>query len=374
MRKLDSLQLGRAVAVLSVLVFHITGLSVEYQHGYFYSPWTQVLRAGVDVFFVISGVVMVVTTYGRLERPGTGKRFLIHRVSRIYPPYLFLTAILTAYWVAQPNATINSHSGGVDLFGSYTLWPSVRHLPLVQVGWSLSYEMMFYLVFFSMIVYVTKTWLPRALLLWSLAVIAGSATIALDSSGTLVAAFPRVAFVFSPYVLEFVAGCFMGLAFLKFKFVAGRISVVGAASLFTLEAIIFQSSNFDGASGVILRVLLFGPPAALLVYGLLACEAQTGTLQVPRWVIRCGDMSYSIYLVHLLVVHFAYRYIWHVLDHNGARASFILVTAGTALVASVIFYKLVETPFSLWTRLRLEEIFRVPAKIAIAQPSADGAL
>jgi peptidoglycan/LPS O-acetylase OafA/YrhL len=50
------------------------------------------------------------------------------------------------------------------------------------------------------------------------------------------------------------------------------------------------------------------------------------------------------------------------------------VTVGIAIVASVIFYKLVEMPFSLWTRLRLEEIFRVQAKIAIAQPSVDPGL
>lgn len=368
MRKLDSLQLGRAAAVLSVLAFHITGLSVEYQHGYFYSPWTHVLRSGVDVFFVISGVVMVVTTYRRLEEPGTGKRFLIHRISRIYPPYLFLTAMLTVYWIARPNATINSRSGGVDLFTSYTLWPSPTHLPLVQVGWSLSYEMMFYLVFFCILVYVTKAWLPRALILWSLAVISGSAAIALDSSGNLVNAFPRAIFLFSPYTLEFVAGCFIGLAFLKLKFIAGRTSVIVASAIFTLEAITFQSIHYAGAERVTFRVLLFGPPAALLVYGLLAWEGEMKTLQAPRWVIRCGDMSYSIYLVHLLVVHFAYRFAWRLFDRPGVRPLFMIAAAALALGASVIFYKLVEMPFSRWTRLRLEEIFRVPTKVAIAQP------
>jgi exopolysaccharide production protein ExoZ len=228
--------------------------------------------------------------------------------------------------------------------------------------------MMFYLVFFCIIVCVTKAWLPRALILWSLAVIAGSAAIALDSLGNLVSAFPRAIFLFSPYILEFVAGCFIGLAFLKLKFVAGRISAVVAAVLFALEAIIFQAIHYTGAERVTFRVLLFGPPAALLVYGLLAWEGEMKTLQAPRWVIRCGDMSYSIYLVHLLVVHFAYRYAWRLFDRPGVRPLFMIAAAALALAASVIFYKLVEMPFSRWTRLRLEEIFRVPAKIAIAQP------
>jgi len=225
-----------------------------------------------------------------------------------------------------------------------------------------------------MIISVTKSWFPRALMLWSLAIFSGCAAIALDSSGTLLKIFPRTAFLFSPYVLEFVAGCFIGLAFLKVKFVAGRISVIVAAALFALEAVVFQTISYGGDIRVVTRVLLFGPPAALLVYGLLGWEGETRSLKVPRWVIRCGDMSYSIYLVHLLVIHFAYRYIWHVFDHNDARALFIVVTVAIALFASAIFYKLIERPFTQWTRLRLEEIFKVPARIAMAQPSTDGAL
>lgn len=374
MRKLDSLQLGRAAAVLSVLFFHITGLSVGYQHGCFYDAWTQVLRAGVDVFFVTSGIVMVVTTYGKIGQPETGKRFIIHRVSRIYPPYLLLTMALTVFWIFRPGA-VNSKTG-VDLFSSYTLWPSNK-LPLVQVGWTLSFEMMFYLVFFLIISFRKKAWLPHALILWSVAVLAGSVALALDSSGALLNAFPRANFFFSVYVLEFVAGCFIGLAFLKSSLIVGRTSVAVAIAIFAAEAVVFQVINFDGSYAGGLRVLLFGVPSALLVYGLLAWEGRQGTqgtLRTPRWVIRCGDMSYSIYLVHLLVLHFAYRYTWQVFDHSGLRLLFIVFAAAIAIGASVIFYRLIEKPFSLWTRLRLEEIFKVPAKIAITQPSTDPAL
>jgi exopolysaccharide production protein ExoZ len=364
MRRLDSLQLGRAAAVLSVLFFHIAGLSNEYQHGYFYFPWTEVLRAGVDVFFVISGVVMVVTTYPRLEQEGIGKRFLIHRVSRIYPPYLFLTVILTLFWLAHPDA-VNSKSGGVNLLSSYTLWPSVKQLPLVQVGWTLSYEMMFYLVFFCIIICVKKSWFSRALMLWSLAVVAGVVAIALDSSGILLRTFPRASFIFSPYVLEFVTGCFIAFASLRNKFVAGRTCAGIAIALFVLEAVVCQAMNFDGKSSVFFRVLLFGPPSALLIYGLLGFEAERGTLHVPRWAIRCGDMSYSIYLVHLPVIHFASRYIWRFFDHDGVRPFFMVFTIGLAILTSVIFYRLIERPLSLYVRVRLEGIFKIPAKISI---------
>jgi peptidoglycan/LPS O-acetylase OafA/YrhL len=365
MRKLESLQLGRAAAVLGVLIFHLTGLSVGYQHGCFYGAWTQVLRAGVDVFFVISGVVMVVTTYRKIGEAGTGKRFLIHRVSRIYPPYLFLTVILTAFWIFRPSA-VDSKTG-VDLFSSYTLWPSNK-LPLVQVGWTLSFEMMFYLAFFLIIVFAKKAWLPHALILWSVAVLAGTVALALDSSGALISAFPRANFFLSVYVLEFVAGCFIGLGYLKTSLIAGRTSVAVAIALFALEAVAFQAINFDGEYRSGLRVLLFAPPAALLVYGLLTWET-SGSLRAPRWAIRCGDISYSIYLVHVLVIHFAYRYMWRPFSNPVVRPLFLVFAGAVAIVSSVIFYTLIEKPFSTWTRMRLEELFRVaPRKTIAASP------
>jgi len=368
MGKLESLQVGRGAAVLSVLLFHLLGMSVQYQHGYFAYPWIEVLRAGVDVFFVISGVVMVATTYRTFGQGGAGKRFLIHRVSRIYPPYLFLTAILTVLWLVRPDA-VNSKTG-VDLFSSYTLWPQVDGFPLLQVGWTLSYEMMFYLVFIGMIVYVKKHRLPIALMLWSFAIIAGCTAIALDSSGTIVTVFPRAKFLFSPYVLEFVAGCFIGLCSMKVKLTAGRVSTIVAVILFIVEAAVFEATNFDGnRRPQVLRVLLYGPPAALLIYGLVAWERETQRLNAPRWIVRCGDISYSIYLVHLLVIHFAYRYFWHLFDPSGLRPLFLVVTTGAAIAASVAFYTLAEGPFSRWTRTRLEGIFKVPPRMAMTPSS-----
>jgi len=88
-------------------------------------------------------------------------------------------------------------------------------------------------------------------------------------------------------------------------------------------------------------------------------------------MIRCGDISYSIYLVHLLVLHFVYRYTWPLFNHSGMRPLFMVAAICLAIVTSVIFYKLVERPFSLWTRIRLEGIFKVPTKIAVAPAPAE---
>ena len=110
--------------------------------------------------------------------------------------------------------------------------------------------------------------------------------------------------------------------------------------------------------------MFLGEPSALLVYGLLAWEAGAESLKVPRWAVRCGDMSYSIYLVHLLVIHSAYRYALPLFNYPGGLALFLLVISGATIAISVVFYKAIERPLSQWVRIRMEKLFKVPSKIA----------
>lgn len=45
---------------------------------------------GVDLFFVISGFVMIAVTRGKFQNLKQATRFIYHRASRIYPAYWFL--------------------------------------------------------------------------------------------------------------------------------------------------------------------------------------------------------------------------------------------------------------------------------------------
>jgi exopolysaccharide production protein ExoZ len=364
MGRLQSLQVGRAIAALSVVFYHLVGLSRDYQNGCFYQLWTEITRCGVDIFFIISGVVMVATTYRKIEQPGTGRKFLIHRVSRIYPPYLTLTALITVFWILKPNS-VNSKGGGIDLFSSYTLWPSMK-LPLLPVGWTLQYEMMFYVVFLGIIVFVKKRWFVHALTMWMAIVLTGSL---LNWTGVIrafVASQPASAgFLLSPLILEFIVGCYIGLAAQKTRFLAGKVCVIAAFGLFAGEGVLAQFGLLNPNLGANDMVPFFLPPAALLIYGLVAWERGAISFNPPRWLVRCGDMSYSIYLVHILVIHAAYRYGWKFLHPFGIAAVFPVVTAAAVIFASVCFYKLVEKPFATWTKTRLEGIGKVGPKTAV---------
>ncbi|MEW6756106.1 MAG: acyltransferase family protein, partial [Candidatus Latescibacterota bacterium] len=85
---LDNVQALRGVAVLLVLLFHLHGLESGFVEGVRLLPdLCRAGRGGVDLFFVISGLVMVVSTRGRCGQPGEPRRFLLRRALRIYPVY-----------------------------------------------------------------------------------------------------------------------------------------------------------------------------------------------------------------------------------------------------------------------------------------------
>ena len=102
--------------------------------------------AGVDVFFVISGFIMYHTTV-KANGPGASLDFLKRRAARIYSgywPFFILAAIVFAW--ARP-----AHFEASNLLTSFLLWPAPLHEVLLDVSWTLSYEMYFYGLFTAMI-------------------------------------------------------------------------------------------------------------------------------------------------------------------------------------------------------------------------------
>lgn len=357
--KLSSIQLARAIACLLVCVYHLFGLSRDYAQGVFYDPSVFGFTGGVDVFFVISGVVMVVTTDRKYGRRNSATRFAIHRLTRIYPPYWVLAATLTVFWLLN-LAVINAKHGGVDLFTSFTLIPS-KLLPIVPVAWTLSFELMFYGVFWAMLAFVPKRRLPAALISWTLFILVGSGLVALLRFQLLV-----LTFVTSPFVLEFVAGCFIGFAYLSGRMIApGRFLIFGVVS-FGVVLVGLHVWSVPEVVNVPVRVAMFIVPSVSLVYGLLGLEAAQRLGSVPKLLMAVGDSSYSLYLVHILVIHAAYRYAYKYVGGEFA----ILFLAGTfvfAVLAGFSYYRAVERPVSAMARRALERV------AGISSPAAKGA-
>lgn len=256
-----SIQVLRGVAALAVVLLHATAIASNYGPSSFF-----VGGAGVDLFFVISGFIIAKVAPGRSAGP-----FLLKRAWRIYP--LWWVACLP-FLLAQPKFWTAS-----GVVGSLALWPVFDgfHVPALIVGWSLSFELMFYLG--AALALATRPIVPVAICL---------AAMALD-----------VPMLGSPMVLEFCAGLLIARASIR-PLVGGVALVAGVVALtFSPPELAHHKSAAVNALAW-WRVVAWGVPAALVVYGALCFERWTVGRLADAFV-WLGNASYSIYLFHLPV-------------------------------------------------------------------------
>lgn len=306
---LGGLQALRGVAALAVVVHH----ALEIANG---PAWlTRVGAAGVDVFFVISGFVMLYSSRGL-----TGGAFLLRRLARIVPLYWLTTlgfVALAASGAAFQSLDVNPRR----VIGSLLFFSPD---PVLSVGWTLNYEMYFYLLFAAVI----AVGLFRAAALVIPAVLLAAVIFAGPKLG-------------SPIVLEFGFGVILAAALRRG--LSGRWAVpaaVGAALLFVGTSLFWSDAPTNGL-GLEVRWLAWGAPAALAVYAAIWWK--------PRFSLL-GDASYSIYLTHGLVMAALGKLL------ASGRAPLWPTVAGSVVVSvalGIAVYLAVERPLHRWTSAHL---------------------
>src|SRR5690606_33393296 len=170
MNTLATLQAYRALAALLVVAAHAGTLASA-----LFGPGEldflfRLGNAGVSFFFVLSGFVMVWAHEKDLGRPKALVPYLRKRVFRIYPVYIFVTLLLLPAWLAVPEFGNAYHREFMPLVKSLLLVPQA-HPPHLAVGWTLSHEMLFYLLFGTLI--FSRRIGSLLMALWTIAVIAG---------------------------------------------------------------------------------------------------------------------------------------------------------------------------------------------------------
>ncbi len=336
--KIANIQALRGLAALMVVCYHLAKVEGKYGRGAALLPdITTVGLAGVDLFFVISGFIMVMITMGVSRNLRAFQTFLYRRLTRIYPLYwLFSAIVLIVYWL-QP-AWVNSSQGGrVDILASFLLLPQSQ-LPLLMVGWTLIHEIYFYAVFACMLLLVRQSQLEGALLAW-----AGLPLVPLlvGSGGN---AFWQV--FTHPLTLEFIAGGLLGRLYCRgWNFTRYNGSwALGSAAALLVGYDVFIAISGRTEPGSWERVFLFGLPAVALVHGLVAME-RDNRRRLPHWLSTVGNASYSIYLSHILVLSAVGR-LWAVmgLGARGGNAAMLLVMLAAVLAFGLLCFHYVEKP------------------------------
>jgi len=296
----------RGVGALAVVVYHAEPLFPQFNF--------KMGAAGVDLFFVISGIVMQLA----FDPKGSALEFLRRRVVRVVPMYWIATMAALLYYNyrfpgAPPSVSYLLHS----LF--FLPPPSGFHMPFLYPGWTLNFEMFFYLA----LAVAIATRIHAILLTGCVVTLIGSLSIALPPEAT-----PYYA---SPLMLEFVMGLCIGHMVkqgISITRVQGALLVITAVALYVLQ-------NNAKSTGV----LAWGVPAVLLILGSFAFERSVAINS--RLARTAGNISYSIYLVHPFPI-------WFMEDQSRGRSG--LGSFVTAIAASVVLgyacHMLLEKPLT----------------------------
>lgn len=333
--KFINIQALRGIAVLCVVLFHLLSIEAKYGGGACILPdWLDFGQFGVDLFFVISGFVMVVVTRDKI---GGAFHFLYHRVTRIYPLYWIYSLLLLAVYWFRPDWVIGSHNREIDVWASLLLLPQ-NDYPLLSVGWTLIHELYFYTVFFVMLLFASPGKRVIFLLSW------GGIVFAMDVSGHWGGAASKL--IFNPLTVEFLAGCLIAQYSRHLKISDLKILVL--LVLGVLSASIYGYLGYRNLTGSVgmggwWRILIFGLPASCIV--LLAVCAEHSHFFMYKYLRTLGDASYSIYLTHILTLAILGK-IWSVFSSPLTWDNWIVMPLllMAALGAGYASYKWIETP------------------------------
>lgn len=344
--RLIGIQSLRGVAVLMVILVHLHHTEAKYSHGpIVLGAWNSFGISGVDIFLVVSGFVLTYLAFGHFGRPEYVRAYAFARISRVYPVYMLLTALLVPLYLLVP-ALFNSVEGNqVNLLRSLLLIPDVR-LPLIPVAWTLHHELYFYLVLGAML-YLPERQLPKATLAWLL-VTAGLIALGQLTPRPQQGAFERV--LVNPINLEFILGMTVAWAVVHGPRRGAWPCIVLALVGEALGYALWLSLTGEYWVGDFWRVWVFGLPAALFIYGIVLLETQRGKVFLP-WLAWIGDAAYSIYLCHLMVLVVLGR-LWGGLGIPGwpAHLAFLALSIAAALGVGCLSFRYFEQPMLRWFR------------------------
>ncbi len=338
--KLHTIQYLRAVAAILVLVSHALLYPVSGQ----VLSYGRLGWLGVIMFFAVSGFIMVVVTGHESFDP---LKFLRRRVLRIVPLYWALTLLAAALAIVVPSLFKTTVFDFAQLVLSLAFVPFYNPAshglhPLYKLGWTLNYEMFFYLCFALLAVLSARR---RALVLTlayvALAIIGGG-----FQPGAAIPAF------YTSYMpLAFVAGMWLGIAHIEGHLQRVVPSMVVPLAILALGGLVV---GFSHDQGVVEEATAFGG-LLLFVVSVLALAAGLEP-RLPRLPLleRLGDASYSIYLVHIFAVGAVAGVALHMVGTSDPLivGAILLLAIVGGLGAGWLLYRLVEEPMMRALRQR----------------------
>jgi len=319
---LASIQALRAVAAWSVVLHHYCLIFAVDNPSWWRRGFLDHGAAGVDVFFVVSGLVMGLSTSDSAITP---RGFMAKRLGRIVPAYWLYTLVVALLITRVPDMMVNQGYSPEFLVSSLLFVPAqnpsgVGLVPINTVGWSLNVEMAFYvIVAASLFAQRTQRWLWIA-----------SGVVLLQK---LLSPLGIVSSLYGdPVLYEFLMG--LAAAHLwQSGALRGRGWVFGCLALFAIVCLLRPPVP----SGLV-RAVDYGVPAFLLVCAFLGLERYFARASI---FAHLGNHSYSVYLIHPTILYAG----WYI--HRSARGHGVFISWCCLAVIALLgaaSYRLLERP------------------------------
>lgn len=297
-QKLDSIQILRGVAALSVVMFHLRsylvpeGADRSLPDALF--GWGAI---GVDLFFVISGFIMYYVTFDKKHGIESSKKFIINRAIRIIP--LYYIVLIFAFLTSGAMSTFHYQEKIDNLVSALTFMPYLHeHAPLYilssgmyNVRWTLNYELYFYLSFAFCLLFKHRLALLAA---WFISPVIISlfifSNIVVSTQGYNYHSV-IIKFATNPIILEFGLGIISGIIYTKLKptYRGGSLLLPATMILLISLGIYFKLlTAYNLASGLAFSILVL----------IFALHNNAVTHTFPKFLITLGNISFSLYLIH----------------------------------------------------------------------------
>ncbi len=329
----NSLQAARAIAVMLALFCHC-GVILN-NPKYWHVSWQHYVYAGhggVEIFFVLSGIVILHAHLRDIGNPAQVGSYLWKRFRRIYPVYWAALALTAPVFVLVPSFGRGFERQPMVILQSILLVHLTNTERVLAVSWTLFHEIMFYAAFAAIILnrrvgaVLTAVWMAASVysLIFPLA-------------------HNVVAEYLSPLHLLFGFGICVTLIVRRYSMPGWPLALIGTAGF--VACFIYENKIITETDPL---NVLYGFFAALFLWGAMLLEQQ-GQLRVPASVKLIGDASYSIYLVHLPVLSAIAKILypaWRRFPTPLIVPFLVMAVLGTGL--GLLMHLYVEKPLLRW--------------------------
>jgi exopolysaccharide production protein ExoZ len=338
-----SLEYLRLIASFMIILFHAHSISLRHadQQGISYFSAPIFWYGCIDLFFVMSGFLMIHMSRNLYGQPGGLRNFFLRRITRTPPLYWIYTIGIAALFMIAPKL---SSQGSVDLkwlIGSLLFYPMARD-PIIAIGWTLEYEVFFYTII-GLSILLPYRWG------WKLAL---SALIGAVCLGIVfgIKAKPWGTWT-DPLLLDFAIG--IGVAVTYYSGVSlSRIGTWVAVILgLVLICILHRLTPRD-----LLRPATVGVGMGLIVAAATLTEKPWSLGRFHRFAHELSNQTYTMYLCHILVLKLFDSLYFRFFSGFAADIAFILVGFIIVVIVSRGLYIIGERPITEYLRRLLKKL------------------